>query len=70
MIKLRREPGGLTSSYQTKDGRFRIWKEPYRPHHWYINEWIGEWGDAVVPEGQETLAEARKTLEELYREQA
>ena len=66
MIRYRRE---RAERYITADGRFRLWREPYRPRRWFINEADSEhgWSDAIPADGFRTLAEAKAYLLELIR---
>lgn len=60
-MKLNRDKFG---KYLTLDGRYRVWREPYPPRRWFVNELIeGEWGDAFPADGFETLTDARAYLD-------
>lgn len=38
MIKLKRVPRSLTSHYATPDGAWEVWREPYAPCRWFVNQ--------------------------------
>lgn len=60
-VKWKREQAG---NYRSEDGRFSLWREPYYPRHWYVNEVYadGEHSDALFASGHPTKAEATVAL--------
>lgn len=65
MLRLKRDENRNCPSYTTRDGQFRIWREPFDVKRWYINWTLeGITSDAIIdPSGFETLQDAKKALE-------
>lgn len=72
MLSFKCERGRLGTTYTTRDGRFRVWHEPYPPRRWYVCEADGEggYGDAHPADGFPTLSDAREYLEGKYAAEA
>jgi hypothetical protein len=69
VLRFRRETNRAgDTTYYTRDGRFRVWQEPYYPRRWFVNESDGKggWDDAWPADGYETLSEARADLAKNY----
>jgi hypothetical protein len=53
--------------WETQDGRYEVWQEPYPPHRWYVNEQPDN-DSTEIAEGFATRREAAEWLKsECYK---
>lgn len=55
-----------TSVYETPDGKWRIWREPYHPRFWFVNDTACD--ETEYPTGFASKREAVEYLEKRIKE--